>query len=94
MTATEFKKARETLLAGFPKSEQRRIFGLLLGYTGKRPNQSIAEKERGVRPVSGSDEACIRLLRLIKQRYGHLLHALEIVPEIEVELKAEIKKPA
>lgn len=94
MTAAEFKTARETLLAGIPKSEQRRIFGLLLGYSGNKPNQAIAEKERGVRAVSGSDEACIRLLRLLKQRDGHLLAALEVLPEIEVELKAEIKKPA
>lgn len=73
MTPDEFQKARQELLAGFPKREQRQVFALLLGYSPENGNRQISEKERGLRPISRQDKNFIFLLRRIKQREGNLM---------------------
>jgi len=73
MTSTEFKTARQELLAGFPKREQRQVFALLLGYSPENGNRQISEKERGLRPISRVDQTVIYLLRRIKEIDGNLL---------------------
>lgn len=73
MTSTEFKTARQELLAGFPKREQRQVFALLLGYSPENGNRQISEKERGIRPISRADTIIIYLLRRIKGREGNLM---------------------
>lgn len=73
MTSNEFKTARQELLAGFPKREQRQVFALLLGYSPENGNRQISEKERGLRPISRADRTIIYLLRRIKERENNLI---------------------
>lgn len=86
MTAAEFQTARQELLAGFPKREQRRVFALLLGYSPENGNRQISEKERGLRPISRADKNIIFLLRRIKQREGNLMEIWAwVVGQVETQ---------
>lgn len=86
MTPAEFKAARQELLAGFPKREQRQIFALLLGYSPENGNRQISEKERGLRPISRQDQNFIFLLRRIKEREGNLMEVFAwVVDQVETQ---------
>lgn len=86
MTPTEFKTARQELLAGFPKREQRQVFALLLGYSPENGNRQISEKERGIRPISRVDQTVIFLLRRIKEREGNLMEVWSwVVDQVETQ---------
>jgi len=86
MTPAEFKTARQELLAGFPKREQRQVFALLLGYSSENGNRQISEKERGLRPISRQDQNFIFLLRRIKEREGNLTDVIAwVVDQVETQ---------
>lgn len=86
MTPQEFQAARQELLAGFPKREQRQVFALLLGYSPENGNRQISEKERGLRPISRADRTIIYLLRRIKEREGNLMEVWAwVVDQVETQ---------
>jgi len=88
MTPAEFKTARQEFLAGFPPSEQRKLFALLLGYGTESRNRIISGKERGEesKPITYRDELLIFLLRRIKEREGNLTDVIAwVVDQVETQ---------
>lgn len=88
LTPAEFKAARQELLVGFPPSEQRKLFALLLGYNTGSRNRIISGKERGEesKPITYRDELVIFLLRRIKQREGNLMEIISwVIDQVETQ---------